>query len=154
MRNLILVAAGVLAILSKTAFAEPEIADSQLRQGVDELSAATLVGGEGWEAYDRLLHPEYSRWAMGEIYEGRDKFVKSLAVWWDYGMRVAERDVDMVGVDMVGNLAIIRFKTTETFVGPDGPVDGFSGYVSDIWIKEAGKWLLLSAEISSTARDD
>lgn len=152
MREVILIMACISLILSTPAFAVPEIADAELRQTVDELSASTLVGGEGWKVYERLLHPKYSRWAMGEIYEGRTKFVKSLAEWWEHGMRVAERKTDMVGVDSVGNLAIIRFKTTETFVGPDGLTNGFSGYVTDIWIKDDGKWLLLSAEISSTAR--
>ena len=154
MRELLLVIASVSIMLWEPVFAAPEIANAELRQSVDELSASTLVGGEGWKAYDRLLHPEYSRWAMGEVHEGRIKFVKSLEEWWNYGMRVAERDVDMVAVDMVGNLAIIRYKTTESFVGPDGPTDGFSGYVSNIWINEDGDWLLLSAEISSIARTD
>lgn len=154
MRELILVIASVSIVLWEPVFAAPEIANAELLQSVDELSASTLVGGEGWKAYDRLLHPEYSRWAMGEVYEGRIKFIKSLEEWWNYGMRVAERDVDMVAVDMVGNLAIIRYKTTETFVGPDGSTDGFSGHVSNIWIKEDGVWLLLSAEISSIVRTD
>lgn len=154
MRAVALVVVSIIVILSKATYAAPEIADAELRETVDELSASTLVGGEGWRVYKRLLHPEYSRWAMGEIYEGRNKFVKSLEEWWDYGMRVAERDIEMVAVDMVGNLAIIRFKTTETFVGPEGPADGFSGFVSNIWIKEDGDWLLLSAEISSTSRNE
>lgn len=135
--------------LSEAAFTAPEIADDKLRQAANELSASTLVGGEGWKVYDRLLHPNYSRWAMGEIYEGRTKFVNSLEAWWDYGMRVDERVMKLVAVDMVGDLAVIRFKTSEKFVGPDGPTVGFSGYVSNIWIKENGGWLLLSAEISS-----
>lgn len=141
-------------VLSGAAFAAPEIDDIDLRQAVEELSASTLVGGEGWTAYDRILHPDYSRWAMGEVFERRAKFVKSLEEWWNYGMRVAKRDVDIVAVDMVGNLAIIRYKTTESFVGPDGPVEGFSGYVSNIWVKDSHNWLLLSAEISSTERTD
>jgi len=40
--------------------------------------------------------------------------------------------------------------TTETFIGPDGETGGFSGYVTNIWIKERCDWKLLSAEISST----
>ena len=152
MREAIPIMACVSLILSTLAFAAPEIADAELRQTVDELSASTLVGGQGWKVYERLIHPEYSRWAMGEVYEGREKFVKTLAEWWEHGMRVAEREIDMVAVDLVGNLAIIRFKTTETFVGPDGLTDDFSGHVTNMWIKEDGKWLLLSAEISSTAR--
>ena len=32
--------------------------------------------------------------------------------------------------------------------------EGFSGYVSNVWIMEDGDWLLVSAEISSTARTD
>jgi len=148
------VIASVSFVLWNTAFAATEIDDLELRQAVAELSASTLDGGMGWKTYDRLLHPEYSRWAMGEIYEGRSKFVKSLEEWWNYGMRVAERDIEIVAVDMVGNLAIIRYKTTERFVGPDGPTTGFTGYVSNTWINEDGNWLLLFAEISSTAVAD
>ena len=154
MRGIVLAIAVFSITLCEPAFADSEIANAELRQAVDELSASTLVGGEGWKAYDRLLHPDYSRWAMGEVFERRTKFVKSLEEWWNYGMRVTERDVDIVAVDMVGDLAIIRYKTTESFVGPDGPTDGFSGYVSNIWINEDGDWLLLSAEISSIARTD
>lgn len=141
-------------MFSQSVFAAPEIADLELRRSAESLSASTLVGGDGWEVYERLLHPEYARWAMGEIYEGREKFIRSLEEWWKYGMRVAERDIDMIAVDMVGDIAIIRFKITESFIGPDGPVDGFSGYVSNTWVREDGQWLLLSADISSTARTD
>ena len=154
MRELIFLIACLIAFPSGAAFAAPEITDAELRKSAEELSASTLVGGQGWTVYERLLHPEYARWAMGEIYEGREKFVRSLEEWWDYGMRVAERDIEMIAVDKVGNLAIIRFKTTESFVGPDGPVAGFSGYVSNTWIRESDQWLLLSADISSTARCD
>lgn len=138
MRKVIYVVASLI-LVSKGAFAAPEIVDADLRQSIDELSASTLVGGEGWTAYDRLLHPEYSRWAMGEVFERRTKFIKSLEEWWNYGMRVAKRDIEMVAVDMLGNLAIIRYKTTEAFVGPDGPVEGFSGYVSNVWTMEIGR---------------
>lgn len=140
--------------LCAPAFADAEITDANLRQAVEELSASTLVGGEGWKTYDRLLHADYSRWAMGEVFERRTKFIRSLEEWWNYGMRVAERDVEMVAVDLVGDLAIIRYMTTESFAGPEGPVDGFSGYVSNIWVKDGRSWLLLSAEISSTERTD
>ncbi len=149
--GLMLILASFGIFLSEPALAGPEITDALLRQRADELSASTLVGGEGWMAYERILHPDYSRWAMGEIYEGREKFVRSLEEWWNYGMRVASRDIDMVGVDMAGDIAIIRFKTMETFVGPDGEAVGFSGYVTNTWIKEDSDWKLLSAEISSTA---
>ena len=149
MRKVKILIASIGIFLSSPAFAAPEITDTRLRQAFNELSSSTLVDGEGWQAYDRLLHPEYSRWAMGEVYEGRRKFVKSLEEWWNYGMRVAERKVELVAVDVLGELAIIRFKTTENFVGPDGPTGGFSGYVSNTWIKEDDRWLLLFAEISS-----
>jgi hypothetical protein len=148
-RWLILASCGVL--LSSPALAEPEITDTLLAQRSRELSASTLVGGEGWMAYERILHPGYSRWAMGEVYEGREKFVRSLEEWWDYGMRVASRDIDMVGVDLAGDIAIIRFRTTETFVGPDGEAGGFSGYVTNVWLRENDDWKLLSAELSSTS---
>ena len=154
MRAVVCLFACVIVMLSEAVLTAPEINDVELRKSAEELSASTLVGGEGWTVYERLLHPEYARWAMGEIYEGRDKFVRSLEEWWNYGMRVAERDIELIAVDIVGDLAIIRFKTTESFVGPDGPVDGFSGYVSNTWVREGDEWLLLSADISSTARTD
>lgn len=135
-----------------SASAGPEISDENLRERFNELSASTLEGGAGWEVYEKILHPDYSRWAMGQVYEGREKFVRSLEEWWNYGFRVASRDVEMIGVDLSEDLAIIRFITTEEFVGPEGPVDGFSGYVSNIWVKEDGEWKLLSAEISSVER--
>ncbi len=136
------------------ALAEPEIPDARLRQRVDELSASTMEGGAGWRTYEKLLHPDYSRWAMGEVYEGREKFVSSLEEWWDYGMRVSARDIEMVGVDLAGDIAIIRFLTRETFVGPNDESDGFSGYVTNIWIRENDDWKLLTAEISSLTRQD
>lgn len=148
------VIACVFILLAESVLAAPEILDSELRESSEKLSASTLVGGEGWTVYEQLLHPDYVRWAMGEIYEGRDKFVRSLEDWWNYGMRVAERDIEMIAVDMIGDLAIVRYKTTESFVGPDGPVEGFSGYVSNTWIRQDGRWLLLSADISSITRDD
>ena len=143
-----------LILMFEWAIAAPKIVDADLRQAVEKLSASILVGGEGWTTYDQYLHPDYSRWAMGEVFERRTKFIKSLEEWWNYGMRVARRDVEMIAVDMVGDIAIIRYKTTEEIIGPDGPIDGFSGYVSNIWIKEDSNWFLLSAEISSTARTD
>ena len=69
-------------------------------------------------------------------------------------MRVARRDIEMIADDIGGDIAIIRYKTTKEFVGPDGPADGFSGYVSNIWITQDSNWLLLSAKISSTIRTD
>jgi len=154
MRAMICLVAGIIAIMSETSIAAPAIEDANLRKAVDELSASTLAGGEGWKAYERLLHPDYTRWAMGEIYEGREKFIRSLEEWWDYGMRVAERDIRMIAVDVIGDVAIIRFRTTESFIGPDGPADGFSGYVSNTWVREDGAWLLLSAEISPIVRTE
>ena len=150
MRRVVLLLASAIVALSNVAYAAPQITDEELRKSAEELSASTLVGGKGWTVYERLLHPEYARWAMGEIYEGREKFVRSLEEWWNYGMRVADRDIEMIAVDVVGDVAIVRYKTTETFVGPDGPVEGFSGYVSNTWVKEDGQWFLLSADISST----
>lgn len=137
-------------VLAGPSSADPEIADEALRQQVDRLSAATLVDGEGWEVYEQILHPDYTRWAMGTAYEDREEFLANLEEWWDYGMRVASREVEMVGVDIVDDLVIVRFQTTEAFVGPDGPAEGFSGYVTNVWIEEEGEWRLLSAEISST----
>lgn len=139
----------ILTFLSGAAIAKPEITDELLRQRANELSASTLMGGKGWEVYERILHSEYSRWAMGEVYEGREKFVRSLEEWWNYGMRVTMREIEMIGVDMADDMAILRFKTTEKFAGPDGETVGFSGYVANVWVKEDGDWKLLSAEISS-----
>lgn len=141
------------AIVTAAIFAGDSVAqhipDENLRARFEQLSAATLEGGDGWRAYEELLHPDYSRWAMGQVYEGREKFVRSLEEWWDYGMRVADRETELVGVDMSGDIAVIRFITTESFAGPDGPAPGFSGYVSNVWVREGGAWLLLSAEISA-----
>jgi hypothetical protein len=140
--------------LAGPAVAEPQIADARLRQRMDELAASTLQGGTGWQAYVNLLHPGYSRWAMGELHEGRESFARSLKEWWEYGMRVTSRDIEMVGVDRAGNIAIVRFLTRETFAGPDGVTGGFSGYVTNVWVHENGDWSLLSAEIATAPGGD
>ena len=95
MRTVIIMVVGFV-MMFEVAIAAPKIGDADLRQAVEELSASTLVGGEGWTAYDRFLHPEYSRWAMGEVFERRTKFIKSLEEWWNYGMRVARRDIERI----------------------------------------------------------
>ncbi|NNL95391.1 MAG: nuclear transport factor 2 family protein [Xanthomonadales bacterium] len=141
-----------LSLVAESLAAGVQITDPLLRQRAEALSASTLVGGEGWQAYERILHPGYSRWAMGEVYEGREKFVRSLEEWWNYGMRVATRDIEMVGYDQSGDIALVRYKTTETFVGPDGESVGFSGYVTNTWVRDNRDWKLLSAEISSLDR--
>lgn len=146
----------LLCAILCTAFAQaeanPQIPDERLRERADTLSESTLVGGDGWAVYEEILHSDYSRWAMGEIYEGREKFVRSLEEWWNYGMRVETRDIELIGVDMANDVAIVRFITTESFVGPDGPTPGFSGYVTNVWVRENDEWYLLSAEISSLDR--
>lgn len=154
MRYLAAIASAAFLAMTGPAYAAPEIADAALRKNFETLSASTLVGGAGWEVYDTLLHPDYSRWAMGEVYEGREKFIRSLEDWWNAGMRVAARDIELVGVDIADDFAVIRFKTTESFVSPEGPAPGFSGYVSNVWVKDDGEWKLVAAEIYSTDRND
>lgn len=148
MRNpWVLLILGAWLAFAGPAGAEPEVTDAALRQRMEELAASTLVGGAGWRVYESLLHPDYSRWAVGEAYEGREKFLENLRGWWDYGMRVASRDVETVGVDLTGDVAIIRFVTRETFTGPEGDAGGFTGHVTNVWLREQGDWKLLSAEI-------
>lgn len=134
------------------AHTEPAIADARLRQRMDELAAATLQDGAGWQAYAELLHPRYSRWAMGEAYEDREAFVRNLREWWEYGMRVTARETEMVGMDLTGDVAIVRFLTRETFAGPNDVSGGFSGYVTNVWLREDGDWSLLAAEITNAER--
>jgi len=145
---LIFVAMGSL-LPGANASAEPAIPDAKLNQRMDELAATTLVGGAGWQAYAERLHPRYTRWAMGEAYEDRDAFVRNLRVWWEYGMRVESRQIDLVGVEVVGDLAIVRFRTQERFTGPDDTTGSFAGLVTNVWLRENGDWSLLAAEIAS-----
>ena len=139
-------------LMTGLAHADPEVTDARLRQRMDDLAAATLQDGAGWQAYAQLLHPRYSRWAMGEVYEDREAFVRNLREWWEYGMRVTSRDIEMVGVDLAGDIAVVRFLTRETFAGPGGATSGFSGYVTNVWVREEGDWSLLSAEIAKATQ--
>jgi len=140
-----------MALLAGPVSAAPEVDEPRLRERIDEMAAATLQDGAGWQAYERLLHPRYSRWAMGEVYEDRAAFVRNLREWWEYGMRVTSRDIEMVGFDLAGDVAVVRFLTRETFAGPDGAQGGFAGYVTNVWVREDGDWSLLSAEIANAA---
>ena len=82
MRGVVCLLASAIITLSNVVHATPQIADAELRKSAEELSASTLVDGKGWTVAERLLHPEYARWAMGQIYERREKFVRSLEEWW------------------------------------------------------------------------
>lgn len=146
--SLVVLAFGNL-LLGAHASAEPVILDAKLNQRMNEIAATTLAGGAGWQAYAKHLHPRYTRWAMGEAYEDRDAFIRNLREWWEYGMRVASRQVELVGVDVVGDLAIIRFRTQERFSGPGDAAGSFAGFVTNVWLREDGDWSLLAAEIAS-----
>lgn len=121
---------------------------ADLSKRMESLSATLDEGGAGWSAYADTLHPDYSRWAVGELYQQRAAFIDALKEWWDYGMRVQSRSVEIVGADLTGDLAIIRLKTSETFIGPDGASGGFEGFVVNAWLREKGEWMLLSADIT------
>jgi hypothetical protein len=96
----------------------------------------------------RVLHEDYARWAIGESYQQRKEFLDDLKEWWDHGMRVASRENEIVSVDITGNVAIVRMKTSETFAGPGGDAGGFEGNVVSVWLNEEGAWKLLSADIA------
>ena len=146
---LYIVVAGCSVLLGVPASAGPVIPDAKLNQRMDEIAATTLAGGAGWQAYAERLHPRYMRWAMGEAYEDRDAFVRNLREWWEYGMRVESRKIELVGVDVVGDLAIVRFRTQERFTGPGDSAGNFAGFVTNVWLREDGDWSLLAAEIAS-----
>ena len=143
------VVAGCSLMPGIPASAEPVIPDAKLNQRMDEIAATTLAGGAGWQAYAERLHPRYTRWAMGEAYEDREAFIRNLREWWEYGMRVESRQIELVGVDVVGDLAIVRFRTQERFTGPGDAAGNFAGFVTNVWLREDGDWSLLAAEIAS-----
>ena len=73
MRGLILVFVSVTTVFWQHAVAAPAIADADLRQAVEDLSGATLVGGEGWQSYDRLLHGERPAQLRGAFSGGQGR---------------------------------------------------------------------------------
>jgi hypothetical protein len=85
---------------------------------------------------------------------GREKFVRSLEQWWDCGMRVSSRDVDMI------RRRLHRRSRHHPAPGEGDALraawrDGrFAGYVTNVWVRENDDRRLLAAEISSTTRDD
>jgi ketosteroid isomerase-like protein len=121
--------------------------DPALASEIEALSASLMKDGPGWKAYAEVLHDDYSRSSTGGEYQRRAEFLKGLQEWWDYGMRVSSRQVEPIAYDRTGNVAIVRSKVTETFVGPDGATSGFTGHVTYVWVLEDNGWKLLTAAI-------
>lgn len=120
-----------------------------LKARMDALSASLEEGGEGWRAYAELLHSDYTRWEIGGTLQDREVFLQALSEWWDYGMRVASREAEIVDARVVGDAAIVRITTSETFIGPDGESGGrFDGNLVNVWVMDDGVWKLLSADVA------
>ena len=154
MRTIGLALGLLLVLVAAPVAAQPAQVDPALQRSIDALSASLMVGGPGWQAYADQLHDNYSRASTGGNYQRRDAFVEGLRQWWDHGMRVAARETVPVGLDTAGDVAIVRTRVTERFVGPDGaPADGFSGHVTNVWLREDGRWRLLSANIERIAEE-
>lgn len=146
MRRMFLFAALGAIFAARADAAEPLPAPLENRMAA--LSASLEEDGPGWTQYASLLHPNYARWVIGESYQQRDEFLQDLKEWWEYGMRVKSRDMEIVSADLTGNIAIVRIKISEMFVGPDDDASSFEGFVINTWVRDDGQWLLLSADIA------
>ena len=121
---------------------------NELLEVARSLSSTTLAGGEGPDAYAEYLHPEFSRWSAGREVVDHPASIKMIREWWDAGNRQASSEEDTISVQIVGNTGVIRKRMTEKYVDGEGKDTGsFSGFVTQTWVREAGRWKLLSATI-------
>ncbi|NNF08305.1 MAG: nuclear transport factor 2 family protein, partial [Candidatus Eisenbacteria bacterium] len=114
------------------------------------LSATTTVDGAGPEAYAKLLHEDFSRWTAGGDMMTREAMIQGLREWWDAGMRVADSETEILFIKVVGDVGILRKKTTENYIDASKEAVGsFTGFASMVWKRGEAGWKLLSLDVTA-----
>ena len=162
MKTLTLVALAACAYLvpSPLLRQEPEdtesTAEAELAGAVEEFSATTRKGGPGWEAYADFLHPDFTRWTLaeGSSLMNREDLVEGLKQWWEQGSCVGQSEVELVSQRLEGDLGLVRRRVSETYLGPDGKLQGSSrNLVTQVWLREGEAWSLWAMEVAPLASE-
>ncbi len=76
-------------------------------------------------------------------------WVDGVRGWFDEGWRVADRTVDNVDIEIMGDLAFTRRLVQESYVGPDGSKTASRSAVAEVWTRasDGTGWKLLRVDV-------
>ncbi len=119
-------------------------------KAMEGLSAATASKGGGVEAYGAILAEDFTRWTIGEekLYTKED-WLKGLKSWFDHSMRVVNRKMDYIEMDLQGDFAFTRRIVTEIHADELDKRSTYKSALSEVWVKRKGTWLLLRADVTT-----
>jgi len=119
----------------------------QVLSAIERLSAATATDGGGPAAYAAVLHPDFSRWTLGnDAAEDKETLVAAVEDWWRDGWRVSARDSRALQIVVRGDYAFSRRIVGETYTGPDGQRSASTTALAEVWVRDGADWLLLRVD--------
>lgn len=108
---------------------------------------------DGFEAYSKLFHPNYSNWFMGVLPERpRAVFLADVKSWFDAGNYAIDSVVEPISVIIDGNAAYMRLKQTETFIDAKGVKSSFAFNSMNVMKKHQGRWTFYSTTFSQAVK--
>lgn len=132
---------------------------AQTNEAEDRAAILAIMGrgpvgiGADFEAWERNFHPDWTVWFAGnEAARDRAPHMADVRDYVGSGNEVEDYQLEPVRLSLHGDHAIIDYNAVETIRRIDGGlrIVHYSG--TDLLVREAGRWLILSTSISFPAR--
>jgi len=109
--------------------------------------------GPGTDTWESNFHPDWTVWFLGQAEaRQREPHMANVRAYVDSGADVIAYDFDLVGLDVIGATAIVRYNAVEHIVEGDGGQRDVAYSGADILVREDGRWLILSSSIAFPER--
>lgn len=138
-------------IVLKGAYAQTDWNTEQLAliERMKELSASMRIDGGGGEAYAAVLSEGFTRWTVGSTtINKREGWIDGITEWFDAGWRVIDGSLEVLEIDIHGEIATTRRVVRETFKSQEGDTTTYESGVVETWVNSDGKWMLLRASVT------
>ena len=128
---------------------------SQVQQEVWENVEAywRLNANEDLEGFLSYLHEDFSGWTHSQDLP-RDK--EDMAMYLPLGFETTETliyDVDPVGIKVYGEIAIVHYYYSKTYVDSSGTLKKDTGQWTDILLKQGDRWVMIADHGGSDGGD-
>lgn len=104
----------------------------------------SLNAAEDVEGFLSYLHEDFSGWTHTQALP-RDK--EDMAMYLPVGFETTETliyDIDPVGIKVYGEIAIVHYYYSKTFVDRAGTLQKDTGQWTDILMKQGDKWVMIA----------
>lgn len=91
----------------------------------------------------------FTQWTVGSTtINQREVWIDGIAEWFDAGWRVIDGSLEVLEIDIHGDIATTRRVVRETFKSPEGDTTTYDSGVVETWVNCEGKWMLLRASVT------